>query len=218
MIVMPSVRRFFSRAVATAAVASLAISGAASTASAWTIDPGRVTSYANAYWNTFNPAFPAFANDCTNFTSQVLYYGGLPFQGTPTGSGAHNITNQWWANSGSWTYSWSVAESLRQYLMNYRGFYPTYSHYGAGSSNAPSGSRVGAVVFYNWGDDPSRPAPYAQHATIVTYLNTRDPDPKHGGSVGTLVNAHTGNHAQAIWHLQPYNSLYATTTVAMYRW
>lgn len=210
-----SVRRLMLRATPVAVVALLAIGSSASTASAWTIDPGRVTSYANAYWSTMNPAFPGFGDDCTNYVSQTLYYGGLPFQGSPFGSGGQNISNQWWANSGSWTFSWSIADSLRAYLANYRGFYTSYSHYGSGWAASPAGSRVGAVIFYNWGNDPNYPVPAAQHAGIVTYVNTRDPN---SGYTGTLVNTHSNAHAQAIWTLAPYNSWYATTTAAVYTW
>ena len=39
--------------------------------------------YANKWWDSRNPAFPAFDVDCTNFISQCLLAGGAPMHGYP---------------------------------------------------------------------------------------------------------------------------------------
>ena len=66
--------------------------------------------YADTWWDSRNPAFPSFDVDCTNFISQCLLAGGAPMHGYP------NRTSGWWLQGGTWSFSWSVAHSLRWYL------------------------------------------------------------------------------------------------------
>jgi len=75
-------------------------------------DRALAVQYAAQWWNSFNPAFRRFHDDCTNFISQCLWAGGMPM----------DVTGQrdkgWWylhPNEG-WSYSWTVAHSLRWYL------------------------------------------------------------------------------------------------------
>ncbi|UTL73587.1 amidase domain-containing protein [Bacillus halotolerans] len=68
--------------------------------------------YAEKYWNKRNPAYKNFSDNCTNFISQCLHAGGAPMRGHPNrGSG-------WWMKQSSWTYSWTVAHSMKMYLTN----------------------------------------------------------------------------------------------------
>ncbi|MCC2527285.1 amidase domain-containing protein [Bacillus sp. PK3-037] len=68
--------------------------------------------YAEKYWNKRNPAYKNFSDNCTNFISQCLHAGGAPMRGHPNrGSG-------WWMNQSSWSYSWTVAHSMKMYLTN----------------------------------------------------------------------------------------------------
>ena len=53
-----------------------------------------------------------FENDCTNYISQCLHAGDAPMRGYPTkGKG-------WWMRNQNWSYSWTVANSLRWYIPN----------------------------------------------------------------------------------------------------
>src|SRR5699024_961161 len=66
--------------------------------------------YAEHWWNSYNPAFEAFDVDCTNYISQCLLAGGAPMRGAPDkGSG-------WWYQNNDWSFSWTVAHSMRWYL------------------------------------------------------------------------------------------------------
>ena len=46
--------------------------------------------YANEWWDKYNPRFPAFQDDCTNYISQCLYAGGAPMYGFT------NRAQGWW--------------------------------------------------------------------------------------------------------------------------
>ncbi|MCY7962238.1 amidase domain-containing protein [Bacillus inaquosorum] len=68
--------------------------------------------YAEKFWNKRNPAYKNFSDNCTNFISQCLHAGGAPMRGHPNrGSG-------WWMKQSSWSYSWTVAHSMKMYLAN----------------------------------------------------------------------------------------------------
>ncbi len=68
--------------------------------------------YAEKYWNKRNLAYKNFSDNCTNFISQCLHAGGAPMRGHPNrGSG-------WWMKQSSWSYSWTVAHSMKMYLTN----------------------------------------------------------------------------------------------------
>ncbi|MBO4881196.1 MAG: amidase domain-containing protein [Firmicutes bacterium] len=47
-----------------------------------------------------NPAYPQYSGDCTNFVSQCLYAGGIPFVGNPSslGIGVHTSTTNWYCS------------------------------------------------------------------------------------------------------------------------
>ncbi|MGW8457371.1 amidase domain-containing protein [Bacillus atrophaeus] len=66
--------------------------------------------YAEKYWNKRNAAYKNFSDNCTNYISQCLHAGGAPMRGYPNrGSG-------WWMKDSSWSYSWTVAHSMKMYL------------------------------------------------------------------------------------------------------
>ncbi|AKD29058.1 hypothetical protein AW02_009060 [Bacillus velezensis NJN-6] len=66
--------------------------------------------YAEKFWNKRNPAYKNFSDNCTNFISQCLHAGKAPMRGHPNrGSG-------WWMKASSWSYSWTVAHSMKMYL------------------------------------------------------------------------------------------------------
>ncbi|WP_371919047.1 amidase domain-containing protein, partial [Pseudomonas sp. 2822-15] len=66
--------------------------------------------YAERWWNSFNPEYKQFDNNCTNFISQCLHVGGIPMTGHP------NRSKRWWYQNNQWSYSWTVAHAFRWYL------------------------------------------------------------------------------------------------------
>ncbi|MBL1229989.1 amidase domain-containing protein [Enterococcus sp. BWB1-3] len=45
------------------------------------------TKYARDWWNRRNVLFPLYESDCTNFASQIAFYGGKPLRNSPNASG-----------------------------------------------------------------------------------------------------------------------------------
>lgn len=125
-------------------------------------DRVRVLRYAELWWNGKNPAFPRFADDCTNFISQCLYAGNLP----PTGGSNRSVG--WWYTAQNWSYSWSTSHALYKYL---------HSQVGATSLNNPRDLKIGDVIFYDWTGSGT----YHHTTVVVDFDASGDP----------LVNAHT---------------------------
>lgn len=129
--------------------------------------------YAERWWNDYNPEFETFTVDCTNYISQCLYAGGAPMRGAPDRSAG------WWYQSGQWSYSWSVAHSLRWYL--------------SGSTTGLVGREVesagdlspGDVICYDFEGDGRY-----DHTTIVVSKDAEGMP---------LVNAHTDNSRHRYW-------------------
>ncbi|MBE1555083.1 amidase domain-containing protein [Sporosarcina limicola] len=142
--------------------------------------------YADTWWNGRNPAFPSFDVDCTNFVSQCLLAGGAPMHGYP------NREQGWWLRGGTWSFSWSVAHSMRWYLAS--------SKKGLTATQVSSAEQLGLgdVIAYDFQGDGR-----FDHTTIVTAKD---------GSV-PLVNAHTYNAQHRHW---AYKDSYASTPDARY--
>lgn len=124
--------------------------------------------YAYRWWDGHNPSFPVFQDDCTNFISQCLYAGGAPMRGMS------NREQGWWmiGTKERWSFSWSVAHSLRWYLEgSTRGLMATRVY-------SPSDLQLGDVIFYDF-DGNGR----IDHSTLVTQIKNGMP----------YVAAHTTN-------------------------
>ncbi|MFF2450682.1 amidase domain-containing protein [Neobacillus sp. NPDC058068] len=133
----------------------------------------RAVQYAERWWNSYNPAFKKFENDCTNFISQCVRAGGAPMRGFPNrGSG-------WWLQNKNWSYSWTMAHSLRMYLANSK------SGLRAREVSSPDQLLLGDVICYDFEGDGR-----FNHNTIVTGKDANG-EP--------LVNAHTYNSRMRYW-------------------
>ncbi|MCH1624346.1 amidase domain-containing protein [Fredinandcohnia quinoae] len=66
--------------------------------------------YAETWWNSYNPKYKKFNDNCTNYISQCLHAGDAPMHGYP------NRSKGWWMMNNNWSYSWTVANALRWYL------------------------------------------------------------------------------------------------------
>ena len=134
--------------------------------------------YAEQWWDDANPAYPYFDVDCTNFISQCLRAGGAPMRGYPDRS------KGWWVQGGTWSYSWSVAHSLRWYLETSK------QGLRAQRVDDPSELEIGDIIFYDFGGDGR-----VDHSTIVTSIRNGVPH----------VHAHTSDSAH-----RPYPYLDST--------
>jgi hypothetical protein len=133
----------------------------------------RAVRYAEIWWNSYNPAFPKFDVDCTNFVSQCLYAGGAPMTGYP------NRAKGWWCKNNNWSYSWAVANSFRWYLSGSR------VGLQAVEVSSPEQLMAGDVICYDFQGNGR-----FDHSTIVV-AKDKDGMP--------LVNAHTTNSRMRYW-------------------
>ncbi|MDR7240740.1 amidase domain-containing protein [Neobacillus drentensis] len=133
----------------------------------------KAVQYAERWWNSHNPAYKKFENDCTNFISQCLHIGGAPMRGYPVkGSG-------WWLQNNNWSYSWVVAHSLKLYFANSK------SGLRAREVNSPDQLLLGDIICYDFEGDGR-----FNHNTIVTGKDANGMP---------LVNAHTYNSRMRYW-------------------
>lgn len=154
-------------------------------------DRGKAVQYAEKWWNAYNPQFEKFEVDCTNFISQCLWAGNAPMKH----SSARN--KGWWykfTNPAKWSFSWSVAHSLRWYLSNSR------SGMRATEVFAADQLEPGDVICYDFNGDGRW-----QHNTIVVAKD---------GVGMPLVNAHTTNSRHRYWN---YTDSYAWTEQIAYK-
>lgn len=161
-------------------------------------------------------------NDCANYVSQCLYAGGLPKR-LQSPIWYHNKVS---SNSYKYSYSWTVADNLKNYLKNTvingkhiatvvgrwskHGTpepYFTYT-YIANSANLSGTGRE--VIFYDWDGDGTM-----DHASIVvannaksTYSITTSDGTKINEGTGDLINQHTKDRKQVLWHGDTANDAY----------
>ncbi|HWO95238.1 MAG TPA: amidase domain-containing protein [Bacillus sp. (in: firmicutes)] len=139
----------------------------------YTYDRLAVVRYAETWWNSYNPKYKKFENDCTNFISQCVHEGGAPMRGYP------NKGNGWWMQNNSWSYSWSVANAFRAYLKN------SVAGLKAKQVTQPHELMLGDVICYDFEGDGRW-----NHTTVVVAKD---------GNGMPLVNAHTYNSRMRYW-------------------
>ncbi|WP_088549372.1 amidase domain-containing protein [Paenibacillus aquistagni] len=153
----------------------------------------KAVEYAEQWWNEPNPRFEIFELDCTNYVSQCLFAGGAPMDYTG------RRESGWWYRGKvngkeSWSYSWSVANSLEHFLLSSK------AGLRAELVNHPNELKLGDVIQYDWDGDGNY-----QHSTIVTAFDL------YGMP---LVNAHTTNSRHRYWD---YQDSYAWNEATNYR-
>jgi len=163
------------------------------------LSPGRynraaAVAYAERYWNSTNPAYRRFQDDCTNFISQCLHAGGIPmvFFG--------NRSRGWWYRGGrnaNWSYSWTVAHSF--YLLLKSGKAPFY----AVEVPHPAYLEPGDVICYDFDGDGRW-----QHNTIVVAKDWNNMP---------LVNAHTTDSRMRYWSYQDSSAYTPRIRYAFFR-
>jgi cell wall-associated NlpC family hydrolase len=164
---------------------------------------GNAIGYANTYYNNYNPQYTSFSEDCTNFTSQCMYAGGLPMVNC-----YNNVPAAWWYNfsNTTWSNTWSVAANQETFLVLNSSPHWGYvaSSYLAPTNAYPSGVSPGDLFYYSWYNNG-----VINHAGIYV-ANGTDP---HSGDSGALQDQHTTNRQDAIWTLYPYNQYFNTTAI-----
>jgi len=136
-------------------------------------DRMKAVQYAERWWNDLNPAYKNFEVNCTNYISQCLHAGGAPM------IGVSNRAKGWWMSNNNWSYSWTVANSMRWYLPGARS--------GLRAKEVSSASQLlpGDVICYDFEGDGR-----FDHTTIVTAKDANGMP---------LVNAHTANSRRRYW-------------------
>lgn len=133
----------------------------------------KAVQYAERWWNTYNPAYKKFENNCTNYISQCLRAGEAPMRGQP------NRGTGWWYQHTNWSYSWAVAHSLKNYLNTSK------SGLRAKQISSPEQLLLGDIICYDFEGDGR-----FNHNTIVTGKDA------YGMP---LVNANTYNSRMRYW-------------------
>ncbi|MGM7719200.1 amidase domain-containing protein [Metabacillus sp. Hm71] len=129
--------------------------------------------YAERWWNSANPAYKNFDVNCTNFISQCLHAGGAQMRGYP------NRSSGWWMQQNNWSFSWSVANSMRSFFL--------HSKTGLRAEVVDSAEQLmpGDVICYDFQGDGRY-----DHTTFVVA--------KDQGNM-PLVNAQTYNSRMRYW-------------------
>ncbi|ALS30044.1 putative amidase domain-containing protein [Paenibacillus sp. 32O-W] len=150
--------------------------------------------YADRWWNEPNPAFEAFAVNCTNYVSQCIFAGNAPMNYTG------RRESGWWykgrvGGRENWSFSWAVSHALHDYLSR-----PGTNGMRAVPLASAAELKLGDVIIYDWNGDGRY-----QHTTIVTAFDA-DGMP--------LVNANTVSSRHRYWD---YQDSYAWTEQTRYR-
>lgn len=143
----------------------------------------KAKAYIDTYWKNYNPAYPAFSHgggDCTNFISQVLYAGGMPWVDDRNPANHKKSTN-WYCKPGATakdserriTFSWKIAAVFKAHWIKRVELHRMYSYAEAIKNINAIANEVflGDVVQFCY----SSSVPY--HTLAITGFN-RDPEYK----------------------------------------
>ena len=177
--------------------------------------------YADQYWYYHNTSnYRTFNANCTNFVSQCMYAGGVQMDDT----WRYNRTLL--GLNDTWTYAWSVANSLKNYVKNdLHGLRltnkwkkqsghdnhgrPVYAYIDNSSNILGTGIEI---VFYDWTDDGT-----IDHSSIIVGTGTCYEGSGISGTYGDLINQNTTDRAHVIWHLDCFNTHRDTTAIYCFR-
>lgn len=144
-------------------------------------DRSKAKAYIDRYWKSYNPAYPTFhqgGGDCTNFVSQVLYAGGMPWADDKNPVN-HKKSVNWYCKPGATnkdnerriTFSWKIAAVFKAHWINRVEVHKMYSYAEAiqNINNLSRGVFLGDIVQFCY----SSGVPY--HTLAITGYN-RDPE------------------------------------------
>jgi len=188
------------------AAALLAVSAPSTGFAASGYNGAAAAAYADTYWQTYNRAWPSFANsggDCTNFVSQALYTGGIAMRLSPQYSGDAAwymvSTKHHWSYAAPWVDAQDNSIFALQHLA---GVTQVASYYGvAPGQTVADNATQGDIVLYDFNND----GVYDHEGIVVA----------NDGTSWDLVDAHTNNRYHAYWTLAQYNGSWATTRIVV---
>ena len=147
--------------------------------------PYYAVSYALEYAENYSPDYRSFFNDCANFVSQALTWGGWQ-----NDNGWYSSSHAWWYNYFNQSYTWAGASNLHQYIH----YQITQGNVKFQKYNWDSRLRPGDVLALTH----SRTATKASHMMIVTSV--------HDGEI--YVSGHTTNRKDKAWSKVDPNGFY----------
>ncbi|MGH2442736.1 MAG: amidase domain-containing protein [Chloroflexota bacterium] len=169
-------------------------------------DGSRAALYADIYWNAYNTSFPSYADDCTNFVSQAMSYGGDQQENL------NYLPQDDWAwymyfdLDWNHTNSWTVAGDNWQWLYNSGRAYLVASYSGAQYTSNHTGAYAGDEIYYAWYYHRNPPDAGIKHMSIQVNDGYDE-----RGNWTSIVDSHTTNRYHVNWTLFSYNQ-YANTT------
>ena len=176
----------------------------------WAFNRTSSANYSNTYAispNSFNvidgSGYNVHSEDCTNFTSQSLYAGGLSMDLTWNSTVGYNQSFGRFYRVDSAT--WVGANALKNYLKNNNlatkigswskngtpAPYVTYA-YVNNSSNMTSTDTGKVIVFYDWTGDGTM-----DHTALLVVNNGHST--YSGEGTGDLINQHSTNRYHVLW-------------------
>jgi len=189
-------------------LALLAISPPSAASAASGYNGAAAASYADTYWQNYNPAWPSFTNsggDCTNFVSQALHAGGIAMRTSPqySGDAAWYMlkSKHRWSYAVTWVNAQDNSIFTLQHLPRVN---QVASYFGiAPGQRMPDNAAQGDIVLYDFNNDG-----VYDHEAIVTASDD-------GNTSWDLVDAHDNNRYHAYWTLAQYNASWATTRIVV---
>lgn len=205
---LPKASAALAATVGLAATPVAAYNGAA--AATWA--DAHATSY--TCWSPGHPTYlPCDDNDCTNFVSIALHYGGGYTE--VLGDGFENNVHNWfltknglnlWVQSDTWAYSSGSPNQYQFQQLHIPGGLNEGTATGLAGYSF-TGLSPGDLLFYDWGDGHA-----ISHVTMQT-TNGTDPKWQGGAQYGSLVDEHSSDRRRVWWTLNPYNPNRNHTTI-----
>jgi len=175
--------------------------------------------YADTWAGGFNPDYQyetAYSSptDCTDFASQAIKAGGLPWspQTYPPANGYYSNPSYWWGTTyeenqiwnidPTWTYTWTAVQNNYNYIVNSgtgveEGSFGYYE-----GQRAPSNALdmvPGDLLYYNWDAEQNNQGTSGiNHMTVVIADNTSSTD----GAYGTVIDSHDDPRYHVFWTLK----------------
>jgi hypothetical protein len=191
-------------------------------AAAYAYNPAAAASWADTHatsytcWDSGHPgAFPCDTNDCQNFVSQALHYGGGYVE--VLGTGDDENLNYWfltknglglWDQSRTWAY---VGSHYTFEIQHFPGGWTIGTVSGA-ASNSFSGLNAGDILMYDWTSNGVWDHSSIQTTEGIDHNPLADPQ-----KWGDLVDQHDTDRSRAWWTLGPYNAQRNITTIRLVR-
>jgi len=168
---------------------------------AFAFSSSNAVNYANQWWNSRNPAYVAYGNDCANYVSQVQFAGGYPIN--------TSANNPWYANYGpglAYSQSWRLVQYNRGFFLTDGG--SVIRTYHGVKTAYPTGVALGDIVYYAWQNDHTFAS--NSHGSVVTVLNGRATSSAY---TGVLINAHSNDRYHEFFTLPGMNLYWQTTYI-----